>query len=123
MECPELKKLSLSADTVAALGKALRAELEALEAAEALGREGRRTVELDQQAVGRLSRMDALQNQAMSQAGHAGRARRRRAIEAALARIAADEYGYCCDCGEDIPPRRLEIDPAAAVCVACASGH
>nr|WP_245656972.1 TraR/DksA C4-type zinc finger protein [Meinhardsimonia xiamenensis] len=33
------------------------------------------------------------------------------------------EYGYCCDCGEEIAPRRLEIDPAAATCVSCASAR
>ncbi|HSG90295.1 MAG TPA: TraR/DksA C4-type zinc finger protein [Pseudomonadales bacterium] len=80
-------------------------------------------VDLDQQRVGRLSRMDALQAQAM-----AGETRRRRAaevrrLEAALAREARGEYGRCLECDAPIPSGRLEVDPAASHCVACAAGQ
>ncbi|RMD89903.1 MAG: TraR/DksA family transcriptional regulator [Alphaproteobacteria bacterium] len=115
--------MSLRDDLLLRLRNRLIEELAALEEAETLGRDGQRTVELDQQAVGRLSRMDALQSQAMSRAGAEVRARRRRAIAAALARMDEGEYGYCCECGEAIAPRRLEIDPAAAVCVSCAAAR
>ena len=79
------------------------------------------TVELDQTRVGRLSRMDAMQAQAMSI--ETGRRRRLQLlqIEAALRRIDEGEYGYCQDCGEDIPMPRLKIDPAALLCIECAS--
>ena len=50
-------------------------------------KESRATVMLDQQSVGRLSRMDALQGQAMAQAGEDRRQLLLRRIEAALARI------------------------------------
>lgn len=79
-------------------------------------------VVLDQTSVGRLSRMDAMQRQAMAQET----ARRRKAeltkLRAALARIDDEEFGFCVECGEEIPVRRIEIDPSASVCVACASG-
>ena len=78
-------------------------------------------VELDQTKVGRLSRMDALQSQAMAQASVQRREVMLRRIDAALKRIDDDEYGYCRDCGEAIDPRRLEIDPTALLCIACAS--
>ena len=62
----------------------------------------RRPVELDQQSVGRLSRMDALQGQAMAAGVEARRNARIRAIEAALRRLAEDEFGFCSDCGDFI---------------------
>ena len=86
-----------------------------------LGRDGQKTVELDQQSVGRLSRMDALQGQAMARAVQARRAAQRRRISAALQRMDEGEYGYCTDCGEAIAEKRLELDPALARCISCAS--
>ena len=77
-------------------------------------------VTLDQQSVGRLSRMDALQRQAMSQEQARRRAQELVRIEQALQRLEDGEYGTCAECGEDIPDKRLELDPAAHLCVACA---
>ena len=98
---------------------ARRAELEKLSSISA---ESRDTVALDQQSVGRLSRMDALQQQAMAQATERIRAVDIAKIVAALRRIDEDEYGYCLECGDEIPKKRLEIDPSVALCVRCASG-
>jgi RNA polymerase-binding transcription factor DksA len=42
------------------------------------------------------------------------------AIDDALDRVAAGTHGRCTDCGEPIPPARLEIRPAATRCVDCA---
>ena len=78
-------------------------------------------VELDQQSVGRLSRMDALQVQAMAQASEDRRRGRLQRIESALKRIEDGDYGECVECGEVIPPKRLEIDPTVTHCVECAS--
>lgn len=94
----------------------------ALDAEEALGRDGQAVVELDQQAVGRLSRMDALQGQAMARAAGARRGARRTRIEAALARIEDGSFGACTDCGEPLPKGRLDLDPTVSLCVSCASG-
>ncbi len=82
----------------------------------------RAPVELDQSAVGRLSRMDAIQQQAMAAAQSRRRAGRLRAIAAALKRIDEDEFGWCDACGEEIAMRRLELDPAAPRCIGCAAG-
>ncbi len=104
--------------------KALKQRLEAeranlLEVSESAA-EARRPVELDQQSVGRLSRMDAMQVQAMAQAVEVRRRGRLQRIEAALKRMGTDDYGYCTSCDEDIPLKRLEIDPAMERCVDCA---
>jgi DnaK suppressor protein len=100
----------------------LEAALAALDAEDALGREGQQTVALDQQSVGRLSRMDALQQQAMAKATQARRSQSRARILAALERIAEGEFGYCCECGEEIAEKRLELDPTTPTCVNCAAG-
>ena len=96
----------------------LRAELQAI--AE-LGDESAAVVELDQTKVGRLSRMDALQAQAMAKASGARREHMLLKIEAALKRIDDDEYGYCKECDEPINPKRLEFDPTSVLCIDCAS--
>ena len=77
-------------------------------------------VELDQQVQGRLSRMDALQGQAMAQATIQRRRVEIAQIDAALRRMEAGEFGYCVECGDDIAPKRLELNPAIARCVDCA---
>jgi DnaK suppressor protein len=82
--------------------------------------ETRETVVLDQQRVGRVSRMDAMQHQEMAKES----GRRRQAelvrIRLALQRIDNGEYGYCLRCDELIALARLEIDPAATLCIQCA---
>jgi DnaK suppressor protein len=42
-------------------------------------------------------------------------------VEAALERLDAGTYGVCLVCGRAIPPERLEVRPAATMCVACAT--
>ena len=77
-------------------------------------------VELDQSRVGRLSRMDALQSQAMGEATHQRRELELKKIARALRRIDEGEYGECLSCGEEINHQRLAIDPAATQCIVCA---
>jgi RNA polymerase-binding transcription factor len=91
---------------------ARRVELEELSRNSSVAR---RPVELDQQSVGRLTRQDALQQQAMAKAQEVRRVNEQRKIDAALIRIADDDYGWCEECGEAI-----EIDPTALRCAACA---
>ena len=100
----------------------IEARLAEIDAEDALGRSGQATVELDQQAVGRLSRQDALQSQAMARATHARRDIERRRLRAALDRIAEGEFGYCEDCGEEIAEGRLALDPGTTRCISCARG-
>jgi DnaK suppressor protein len=82
--------------------------------------EARRTVELDQSRVGRLSRMDALQSQAMSVETDRRRKVELRQIEAALGRIDDGDYGFCVGCGEAIAPKRLALNPTTPICIECA---
>ncbi len=97
----------------------LQLKTELLEAEET-GEQAEEVVELDQTRMGRLSRMDAMQAQAMSLA--TGRRRRRHLLEidAALERIASREYGDCFECGEMVNPKRLEANPRTTLCIACA---
>ena len=97
---------------------ALRSELQELAASSA---ESVQVVELDQAKVGRLSRMDAMQAQEMAKASSQRREQILKQITFALARIDSDEFGYCRDCDELIPIKRLEFDPTSTRCVDCAS--
>ncbi len=99
----------------------LMAEQAELAAASDESATARKPVELDQQMVGRLSRMDALQNQAMAQGLETRRIGRVRAINAALARIEDREFGFCEDCGDFIGFGRLDANPCVTRCVSCAT--
>lgn len=94
---------------------------EELESDAATSGDAAAVVELDQSKVGRLSRMDAMQAQAMAQASGQRREAMLRNIEAALIRIDDGSYGLCRDCDEPINPKRLEFDPTALRCIDCAS--
>lgn len=83
--------------------------------------ESSKTVELDQSKVGRLSRMDALQGQAMTQETKYRHEEGLRNISSALSRIESGDYGYCIKCDELISVARLEVDPAASLCINCAN--
>ena len=74
---------------------------------------------LEQQSVGRLSRQDALQQQAMAKAQEQRRGAEIRRIDAALKRLEEGDFGYCDECGEEIAARRLDIDPTTLRCVDC----
>jgi DnaK suppressor protein len=77
-------------------------------------------VTLEQDAVGRLSRIDAMQMQAMALATQERRRMEKERILAALRRIECGDYGWCVACGEDIAPARLRSDPTATHCIGCA---
>ena len=94
-------------------------EIDELRALSDRSKDSRAPVELDQQSVGRLSRIDAMQQQSMDLAREERRRQRLAVLGAALRRVDEDEYGYCLACGEDILPERLEIDPAVTLCVSC----
>lgn len=81
--------------------------------------ESRAPVELDQTTQGRLSRMDAMQQQAMAVEADRRRDLQIQRIDAALKRIESGDFGYCIKCDEEIAAKRLEIDPATAACIAC----
>lgn len=107
--------------------RALREQLEnlreELQDIESTGDEAAAPVELDQTRVGRLSRMDAMQAQAMSLNAKRRRELRLVAAAKALVRLDNDDFGYCDDCGEEIAAARLSFDPTATLCIACASNR
>lgn len=100
----------------------LAAEAEELRAQGDASRGERAPVTLDQQSVGRLSRMDALQVQEMAKASEGRRQTRLRQIQAALERLDGGDFGECRTCGEAIGAKRLGLDPAVPTCIACAKG-
>ncbi len=91
-----------------------------LSAVEETGRRAAETVELDQSKVGRLSRMDALQAQAMSAASNRRREIQLRRVAKALIRIKNNEFGRCDKCDAAIARKRLEFDPSVTLCIDCA---
>ncbi len=72
-------------------------------------------------AIGRLTRMEAIQAQSMSAEGRRRQEKRLTAVERALERIEQGTYGTCVRCGDPIPKGRLEIMPESAFCVKCAA--
>ncbi|MCA9558813.1 MAG: TraR/DksA C4-type zinc finger protein [Myxococcales bacterium] len=99
--------------------RALEVELEAqLEA----GREGARPVTLDQQAIGRVSRIDAIQQQQMASEGLRRTRRRLDQVRRALRRAEdGDDYGLCSRCEEPIGFPRLKARPETPTCLGCQS--
>ncbi len=99
--------------TLDALGDELRHILEVSE-------DGTRPVDLDQ-PIGRLSRMDAMQQQSMARANRQTAQLRLKQVSAALQRFSKEEYGYCMECEEPIGYTRLKVRPEAALCIVCQS--
>ena len=86
-------------------------------------RESRSPVTLDQASVGRLSRMDAIQVQAMAMEAERRRQTQIKRIDAAIKRIDEGEFGYCVGCGEAISEKRLGADPTTPFCTPCMAGR
>ena len=112
--------MRLESNSLEKFQKELLKRLQELEESEKTTREDHETVELDQTTQGRLSRMDAMQVQAM-----ALETKRRRElgilrIKGALKRIEEEEFGWCLNCGEEIALKRLEWDPSTPNCIDCA---
>tara|TARA_B100000900_G_scaffold409409_1_gene425290 strand:- start:3413 stop:3739 length:327 start_codon:yes stop_codon:yes gene_type:complete len=82
-------------------------------------KDSRAPVILDQQSVGRLSRMDAIQQQNMNLATETNRNNKISQIENTLKRIELGTFGICISCGEEISEKRLLIDPTVLKCIDC----
>ena len=106
--------------------ESLRLSLLALEreigSVHASSADGAAPVDLDE-PIGRISRMDALQQQSMVQASRAALELRLQQVRAALRRFDEDEYGVCVTCGEAVGIRRLEAQPEAPFCITCQSAR
>ncbi len=77
------------------------------------------TVELDQSRQGRLSRMDALQQQAMAKATLNRLKNQLKQVNTTLSQLTDSDFGYCQQCGEAIEWDRLKINPTLTVCFEC----
>ncbi len=71
-------------------------------------------------AIGRVSRMDAINNKSINEAALRTSESKLRNINLALERINEDDFGKCNMCGADIPMGRLLIMPGSSKCVSCA---
>lgn len=69
--------------------------------------------------IGRLSRMNAMQQQQMAQAQARHAKAELAAVRHALRRVENGSFGDCLDCGEEIDPRRLAARPAVTLCMGC----
>ena len=78
-------------------------------------------VTLDQQSVGRVSRIDAIQQQQMAIASHEQASQQLKQVELALQRVEAEEYGLCLACAEPAMFARLQAQPGAELCLECQS--
>lgn len=98
----------------------LRAAREALQALSSTTAEAAKPVELDQTRVGRVSRMDAMQSQAMSLEVKRRQELQLKKLGAALKRLDDGDYGYCIRCGEEINVERLKVELTTLLCIGCA---
>jgi DnaK suppressor protein len=116
MSAPELTQKQIEQLRGLLIDKRRELETQLTDAADAT-----KPVTLDQQSVGRVSRIDAIQQQQMAIAGQQQASKISQQIEIALRRIDDGEYGYCGQCGESIGFARLQAQPFAAMCLQCQS--
>lgn len=109
----------LSKDQVDELHAEMERQLARLEKSMKVTDEALRPVELDQSAVGRLSRIDSIQNQSMSKGLRDREMVRLSQLRGALDRVANGTYGACTACGGAIPFERLFVFPEAPECARC----
>ena len=72
------------------------------------------------EAIGRVSRMDAINNRSVNEAALRQLERELEGLIKAMDRMREEKYGKCLRCGEDIPTGRLMLMPGATRCVRCA---
>lgn len=102
-------------DLTAALDRTIRK----LERSMRTTEEALRPVKLDQSAVGRLSRIDSLQNQGLTRNLQEREQAMLGQVISALQRMEAGSYGLCTECGSTIRFERLEVFPETPTCTAC----
>jgi DnaK suppressor protein len=109
---------TLSAEQKAAFALSLHSlEAELIESIE-LSADQVRPVSLES-PIGRVTRIDAIQQQKMAQASRSQLERRLIAVRRALRILAEGNYGSCFDCGEPIGLKRLEAKPETSLCRDC----
>lgn len=71
-------------------------------------------------AIGRLTRMEAINSRSINEASLAKSKQTLKALTKALDLIEDPDFGYCLNCDESIPHKRLMVMPEASLCVGCA---
>lgn len=94
-------------------------QLSKLKASMLVSDEAVKPVELDQSAVGRLSRMSSMQSQGMAKGLREREAVRLALLQEAERRLQSGTYGVCTDCRGDIAYERLVVFPESATCMSC----
>ena len=77
------------------------------------------TVELDQALAGRVSRIDAIQQQKMAEASLIRAEREEKQLKNVLSRLDDISFGECEECGEAIGIKRLMVKPESIYCITC----
>ena len=101
------------------LEKIILGELKLLEQSLNDFNESSKIVELDQQLIGRLSRMDSIRDQQMTKANMIRRGQRKSELIKALKRLEEDDFGFCIDCSDKIDIRRIRVNPLVRKCISC----
>lgn len=112
--------MELSEEQIESLQKNLQALEVSLPGEIAQAKKASAPVELDQTAFGRVSRIDAIQQQQMQAAAVRRMEQRLEQVKEALKRLETDDYGYCGVCEEPISFERLKAQPESRICIACA---
>ena len=109
----------LTKDQVAELAADLDRVLRKLERSMRATEEAMRPVTLDQSAVGRLSRIDSLQNQGLTRNLQERERAKLGQVVTAFQRMEKGTYGLCVECGHEIPFERLLVFPETPTCTPC----
>lgn len=109
----------LTADQLIDLEEIILAEIDRIRSKSEGSGEERETIAPDV-AIGRLSRLDAMQMQEVAKEAERRREERVSLLELALEQLDEGTYGRCETCGEDIDFDRLKVTPEATRCSGCA---
>ena len=71
-------------------------------------------------AIGRVSRMDAINNKSVTEAALRQAKEKLSKLRHALNRVDEEGFGQCKRCGNDIPVMRVVLMPQSPYCVNCA---
>lgn len=110
---------NLNPENLHALQNLLLQSQDELEQQMSIGKTAAGVVKLDQTTVGRVSRVDAMQQQSMAVSTREMASQRLKKVKLALKNLDKDCYGYCERCDEEIPLKRLLAQPEANLCLMC----
>lgn len=112
-------EMNLSSSQKQQLKIMIKEQMSDLESRLVMTAESSKTVELDQALAGRISRIDAIQQQKIAQAGLNRAKANLIKLTRTLQQIDSEGFGYCQECGEAIGMARLQIKPESSFCVEC----